>query len=181
MAIIDTIYFLFCILPSCTYRVLKASRISENKTIVKYNQQLRKVPWLFYLFSRFLIWFQNIDKTPKIPCIVKTFRYYYHWRIQGAPPAPPPPPPPPQQDQFLSFLHTFLPKSVRIGGWRPPTGRRPPQREILDPPLITLHCVFFPLFLFLLKYFSSPVFYCSDLPCMFVSEKSTLFSCRHLS
>ena len=42
-----------------------------------------------------------------------------HWRIQGAPPAPPPP----QQDQFLSFLHMFLPKSVRIGGWRPPPER----------------------------------------------------------
>ena len=41
---------------------------------------------------------------------------------------------PPQQDQFLSFLHTFLPKSVRIGGWHPP----PPQREILDPPLTTI-------------------------------------------
>ena len=37
--------------------------------------------------------------------------------------------PPPQQDQFLSFSHTFSLKSVRIGGWRPP------QREILDPPL----------------------------------------------
>ena len=34
--------------------------------------------------------------------------------------------PPPQQDQFLSFSHTFLPKSVRFRGWRPPTGRRPP-------------------------------------------------------
>ena len=41
--------------------------------------------------------------------------------------------PPPQQDQFLLFSHTFLPKSVRIGGWRPPPP--PPQREILDPPL----------------------------------------------
>ena len=58
----------------------------------------------------------------------------HHWRIQGAPPAPPPPPPP-QQDPFLSFLHTFLPKSVRIGGWRPPTGWRPPPTGILDPPL----------------------------------------------
>ena len=29
---------------------------------------------------------------------------------------------PPQQDQFLSFSHTFSPKSVRVGGWRPPTG-----------------------------------------------------------
>ena len=37
---------------------------------------------------------------------------------RGAPPAPPPPPPP-QQDQFLSFLHTFLPKSVCVGGWCP--------------------------------------------------------------
>ena len=52
-------------------------------------------------------------------------------------------PPPPQQDQFLSFSHTFLPKSVCIGGWRPP----PPQREILDPPLYgiaprsSFHCL----------------------------------------
>ena len=29
----------------------------------------------------------------------------------------------PQQDQFLSFSHTFSPKSVRIGGWRPPPQR----------------------------------------------------------
>ena len=34
--------------------------------------------------------------------------------------------PPPQQDQFLSFSHTFLPKSIRVRGWHPPTGRRPP-------------------------------------------------------
>ena len=45
---------------------------------------------------------------------------------------------PPQQDPFLSFSHTFLPKSVHVRGQRPPSppmGRRPPQREILDPPL----------------------------------------------
>ena len=36
---------------------------------------------------------------------------------------------PPQQDPFLSFSHTFLPKSVRVGGWCPP------QWEILDLPL----------------------------------------------
>ena len=40
---------------------------------------------------------------------------------------------PPQQDQFLSFSHMFLLKSVRIGGWPPP-----PQREILDPPLVMI-------------------------------------------
>ena len=33
---------------------------------------------------------------------------------------------PPQQDPFLLFLHTFLPKSVRVRGRRPPMGRRPP-------------------------------------------------------
>ena len=34
---------------------------------------------------------------------------------------------PPQQDPFLSFLHTFSPKSVCIGGQRPPpTGGAPP-------------------------------------------------------
>ena len=59
-----------------------------------------------------------------------------HWQIQGALLARPPPP---QQDPFLLFLHTFSPKSVHVGGWRPPppTGRRPPphQRKILDPPL----------------------------------------------
>ena len=33
----------------------------------------------------------------------------------------------PQQDQFLSFSHTFSPKSVRIRGWRPPpNGSAPP-------------------------------------------------------
>ena len=30
--------------------------------------------------------------------------------------------PPPQQDPFLLFLHTFLPKSVRVRGQRPPMG-----------------------------------------------------------
>ena len=34
---------------------------------------------------------------------------------------------PPQQDQFLSFSHTFLPKSVCVGGWCPPTGQHPPN------------------------------------------------------
>ena len=43
---------------------------------------------------------------------------------------------PPQQDPFLSFLHTFLPKSVRVEGWHPRNGLVPPQREILDPPLV---------------------------------------------
>ena len=33
--------------------------------------------------------------------------------------------PPPQQDPFLSFAHTFLLKSVRIGGWRPPPTGNP--------------------------------------------------------
>ena len=33
---------------------------------------------------------------------------------------------PPQQDPFLSFSHTFSPKSVCVGGQRPPPmGRRP--------------------------------------------------------
>ena len=34
---------------------------------------------------------------------------------------------PSQQDQFLLFLHTFLPKSVRIRGWHPPMGWCPPM------------------------------------------------------
>ena len=29
----------------------------------------------------------------------------------------------PQQDPILSFLHTFLPKSAHVGGWRPPNGK----------------------------------------------------------
>ena len=41
----------------------------------------------------------------------------------------------PQQDPFLSFLHTFLPKSVHIGGWHPPKWVGAPQWEILVPPL----------------------------------------------
>ena len=41
---------------------------------------------------------------------------------------------PPQRDSVLSFLHTFLPKSARIGGRRPQLVVAP-QREILDPPL----------------------------------------------
>ena len=49
---------------------------------------------------------------------------------------PPPPPPPPQQDQFPSFSHTFLLKSVPIGGWHPPNGSVPPQWKILDLPLL---------------------------------------------
>ena len=43
---------------------------------------------------------------------------------------------PPQQDPFLLLLHTFLPKSVHIGGWCPPQWvGTPPRWEILDPPL----------------------------------------------
>ena len=44
---------------------------------------------------------------------------------------------PPQQDPILSFLHMFSPKSVRVGGRRPPQRvGASPQREILDPPLM---------------------------------------------
>ena len=41
---------------------------------------------------------------------------------------------PPLQDPILSFVHTSSPKSalVVVG---PPTGQRPPLREILDPSL----------------------------------------------
>ena len=47
--------------------------------------------------------------------------------IGGSRGAPPARAPSPQQDQFLSFSHTFSPKSVCIGGWCPlPTGWRPP-------------------------------------------------------
>ena len=52
-----------------------------------------------------------------------------------------PPPPPRRKGPILSFLHTFLPKSTRIGGPRPlPMGPRFPfpLREILDPPLKTV-------------------------------------------
>ena len=45
---------------------------------------------------------------------------------------------PPQQDQILSFLHMFSPKSACVGGWRPlQRGLAPPKREILDPPLLS--------------------------------------------
>ena len=44
----------------------------------------------------------------------------YHWRIQGGAAGARPPT---QQDQFLLFLHTFSPKSVRVGGWCPPNGK----------------------------------------------------------
>ena len=46
--------------------------------------------------------------------------------------------PPPQQDPFLLLLHIFLLKSVRIGGWHPPNGLAPLQREILHPPLYAI-------------------------------------------
>ena len=46
-----------------------------------------------------------------------------HWWIQGALPAHTPP----QQDQFLLFLHMFLPKSVPIRGWCPLMGWHPPM------------------------------------------------------
>ena len=50
-----------------------------------------------------------------------------HWRIQGG--GAPRRGPPPQQDQFLSFSHTFSPKSVRVRGWHPPNGSAPPPTE----------------------------------------------------
>ena len=40
----------------------------------------------------------------------------------------------PLQDPILLFLHTFSPKSSRVGGPHPPTSPCPLQ-EILDPPL----------------------------------------------
>ena len=62
-----------------------------------------------------------------------------HWRIQGG--AAGACPPPPERDPILSFLHTFSPKSARIGGRRPPLPwlGAPPQREILDLPLHQVH------------------------------------------
>ena len=39
-----------------------------------------------------------------------------HWQIQGGRHGTCSP----QQDQFLSFSHTFLLKSVCVGGWHPP-------------------------------------------------------------
>ena len=33
--------------------------------------------------------------------------------------------PPPQQDPILSFSHTFLPKSAKVGGWCPPPMENP--------------------------------------------------------
>ena len=43
---------------------------------------------------------------------------------------------PPQQDPILSFSHMFG-RNTHVSelGAPPPTGRRPPQRKILDPPL----------------------------------------------
>ena len=34
---------------------------------------------------------------------------------------------PREQDQFLSFSHTFSPKSVCVRGWHPPNGSAPPN------------------------------------------------------
>ena len=46
---------------------------------------------------------------------------------------------PHKQDQILSFLHMFSPKSACVRGWRPlQQGLAPPQWEILDPPLIII-------------------------------------------
>ena len=50
----------------------------------------------------------------------------FHWQIQGAPLVLPP-----ILDPILSISHTFLPKSTRVTGWHPP-----PQRKILDQPLL---------------------------------------------
>ena len=52
---------------------------------------------------------------------------------------------PPQQDQFLSFLHTFLLKSVCVGGWHPPMGRHPPMgnpRSATERGLATFVCYY---------------------------------------
>ena len=48
--------------------------------------------------------------------------HQWHWQIQGEHYWCVPP----QQDQFLSFLHMFSPKSVCIGGWHPPNRLAPP-------------------------------------------------------
>ena len=80
----------------------------------------------------------------KLPFWGLSFVEFWCWGLifggRGGPDPQGPPgsaPVPPQQDPFLSFLHTFLLKSVHVRGWHPPPmGRCPPQWEILDPPLI---------------------------------------------
>ena len=49
------------------------------------------------------------------------------WGVSGARPI--------LRDPILLFSHTFLLKSARVRGPRPPNGSMPPW-EILDPPLI---------------------------------------------
>ena len=47
----------------------------------------------------------------------RRFLVKMHWWIQGGTTSTCP-----QQDPSLSFSHMFLPKSVCVGGWRPPMG-----------------------------------------------------------
>ena len=87
---------------------------------------------------RLIILMFNYAKTRmcKLKYFCFTINFYYlrlvwnHWRIQGAPPACAPP-----TDPILSFSHMFSPKSVRVGGRRPPPNRSAPPNKILDPPL----------------------------------------------
>ena len=58
---------------------------------------------------------QNSSHIPAAVCIGGS---------RGAPPARPNPPP--EQDPFLSFSHTFLPKSACVRGQHPPDGSAPP-------------------------------------------------------
>ena len=46
------------------------------------------------------------------------------------------PPPPPNRINFFRFCIRFCQKVYASEVGTPPTGRRPPQREILDPPLV---------------------------------------------
>ena len=59
-----------------------------------------------------------------------------HWRIQGvrrrrAPPSP-------TGSISFIFAYVFAEKCTHRRSAPPPTGQRPPQREILDPPLLPL-------------------------------------------
>ena len=83
---------------------------------------LRRNPWYYPLFTYFFP-FTNLFTLIAVR---------NHWRIRGAPLARPP-----NRINFFRFHIHFCPKVYTSEVGDPPTGRRPPQREILDPPLVT--------------------------------------------
>ena len=111
----------------------EVSMSRHSKVIARTDRQTHRPPHTRAVRIPFMICIadqtEHIIHSVLLAC---TILLPFQWRIyiQKFPARPS------QQDQILSFLHMFSPKSACVGGWHPlQQGLVPPQWEILDPPL----------------------------------------------